>query len=87
MTLSIFSPGGTLVLTTTDMLCVPSNRKLFQLADAGYYFNVDGVDVPKTAVRNACRDSQNADLMMEMPPAESVEELTLEAKLILNCIG
>lgn len=57
MYLTIHKPSGLIVSTITDMMCVPSQRKINELADAGYLFEVDCVSMSKSQVRKACKES------------------------------
>ena len=61
MFLTIHNPSGIIVSTITDMVCVPSQRKINELTDVGYLFEVDGVAVSKSQVRKACKDSSDGN--------------------------
>ena len=57
MYLTIHNSSGLIVSTVTDIMCVPSQRKINELADAGYSFEVDDVELSKSQVRKACKES------------------------------
>lgn len=61
MYLTIHKPSGLIVSTITDMMCVPSQRKINELADAGYLFEVDCVAFSKSQVRKACKESSEGN--------------------------
>lgn len=61
MYLTIHNSSGLIVSAVTDIMCVPSQRKINELADAGYLFEVDGVELSKSQVRKACKRSSEGD--------------------------
>ncbi len=64
MYLTIHNSSGLIVSTVTDIMCVPSQRKINELADAGYLFEVDGVKLSKSQVRKACKRSSEGDCVV-----------------------
>ena len=64
MYLTIHNSSGLVVSTVSDIMCVPSQRKINELADAGYLFEVDDVELSKSQVRKACKRSSEGDCVV-----------------------
>lgn len=61
MYLTIHRPSGLIACSCNDIVCVPSQRKINELAKAGYRFEVDGVAVSNSQVRKACKESSEVN--------------------------
>lgn len=100
MYLTIHKSSGLIVSTIADIMCVPSQRKINELADAGYLFEVDGVACSKSQVRKACKESSEGNCVVSDDVKSYIEndvvstqELveresdSYERQLISNVIG
>ena len=83
MYLTIHNSSGLIVSTVTDIMCVPSQRKINELADAGYLFEVDDVELSKSQVRKACKRSSEGDCVVPDAVKSYIEnDIVITQKLV-----